>query len=192
MDGSRLCYLEVIVMTGSLVLLAAIGVILLVPVLAASLRPEWLVSIRSATAELLSRPTGGFVLRLAAIVFLLVHGAIHLLGVITALNQDGSQSLGGPTFLFADAGAGSVIFGVLGLLWLIALMAFVAAAVAVAIRSAGILPLSVIAATASIGATIIWFDQAWIGLVASVVVLGAAIVAWLADKAIARAPEPAF
>ena len=99
------------------------------------------------------------------------HGAIHLLGVWWTFDLGGIDELGGPTLLGTGQAPGEPAMIVLGFLWLIAALGFIAAGVAVASRWPQAAQLIRLAAGISLIPTIIWWNDAWIGAVLSAVLL---------------------
>lgn len=107
---------------------------------------------------------------------LIVHGAIHAMGVAWAWDLADIEGLGGPTLIFGEGTPGDPAITALGWLWLIAMIGFIAAGIGISRRSSLWMPVVGVAATVSLIVTIIWWSEARIGSIVSAVALVAATV----------------
>ena len=116
-------------------------------------------------------------------VLLVAHGAIHVLGFLWAFNLAQIEEIGSPTLLFAGAELGDPGTVAFGLLWLVAMVAFIAAGIGVARGTAWSIPVTGIAAGISLVPTIVWWNDAWIGAVLSGFILVVTVMSLTGGRA---------
>lgn len=109
---------------------------------------------------------------------LVIHGLIHVLGVVTNWEIAEVDELGASTLFDVEPGGGPAL--VLGLLWLVAALGFVAAGVGLAARARWTRTVAAAAAAVSLVVTVMWWSDAWIGAVVSAVVCAVVLAAVLA------------
>ncbi len=117
---------------------------------------------------------------------LVVHGAIHAMGVAWAWDLAEIEGLGGPTLIFEGETPGDTAITALGWLWLIATIGFVAAGVGISRGSSLWMPVAGIAATISLIVTVLWWSEAHIGAIVSAM----ALVAMIVYNRLKSDPEP--
>ena len=111
---------------------------------------------------------------------LLAHGVVHAMGFLSAWELADVGEVGPPTFLLGDLPARHAALVAFGMLWLLAMLAFMMAAIGVALETSWGLPLAGIAAGFSLVPTIVWWQDAWFGALLDLAILGA--VAWLGSQ----------
>lgn len=104
-------------------------------------------------------------------VLLLAHGAVHALGFISAFDAAEIEGLGGPSMIIADLESGNPAILAFGVLWLVAMVAFMIAGLGVALRTSWSLPMAGVAAGISLVPTVVWWNDAWIGALLSGIIL---------------------
>lgn len=102
---------------------------------------------------------------------LVAHGAIHVLGLLRAFGAAAVEEIGGPTLFIAEAAPGEPASVAFGFLWLVSMLALIAAGIGVARRKTWGLPLAGIGSVMSLISTIVWWSSAWIGAVLSGAIL---------------------
>jgi hypothetical protein len=113
--------------------------------------------------------------------FLGLHGAVHAMGALGAWGLATFEGVSPrPNILLDDASDG--VLRLLGGLWLLAGVAFVVAGVGVLRRDAWSARAGAIAALASLVVTVLWKDDAPVGLAINVAVLVALAVAFAQDE----------
>lgn len=120
------------------------------------------------------------VVKWAGSALLLAHGAMHVIGFPSTWELAEVGEVGAPTFLFGDLPDGHPALLAFGMLWLLAMLAFMMAAIGVALQASWGLPLAGIAAGFSLVPTIVWWQDAWFGALLDLAILGA--VAWLGSQ----------
>lgn len=110
-------------------------------------------------------------LRWPLAVLLVAHGAIHALGFISAFDLAEIEGLGGPSLIIADLESGHPAILAFGILWLVAMVAFMMAGVGVALRTSWALPLAGVATGISLVPAVVWWNDAWIGALLSGIIL---------------------
>ena len=113
--------------------------------------------------------------RYLIIAFLALHGQVHLIGVVAAWRLDQASGVASgvastPTFP-AGLAAGSPVVLAVGAAWLVALAAFLAAAVGLALRQSWWRAMTVAAALVSLAVCLAWWNDAWIGVLIDVGIL---------------------
>lgn len=103
-----------------------------------------------------------------------IHGLIHLMGFVTTWELAEIDELSGSTLFGLEPGEGAA--QAFGLLWLLAALLFVGAAVGLIARAGWTGPLATTAAALSLLVTFVWWSDAWIGAAVSIVVLIAVVV----------------
>lgn len=107
-------------------------------------------------------------------IVLVAHGLIHAIGFSTAWELADAPGLSGRTTIQLPEPAQRAF----GLLWLVALVGFVGAGLGLLFEQSWWLSLTVVAAAISAIPVVVWWRDAWIGLVVDVaavaVVVGAA------------------
>jgi len=106
-------------------------------------------------------------------IILAIHGLIHLLGFVTAWEFAEVNELEDSTLFSLDPGSGPA--QAFGLLWLLAALALVVAAVGLVWQAGWTGRMVGIAAAVSLVVTVVWWTDAWIGAVISAVVLAAVL-----------------
>lgn len=99
------------------------------------------------------------------------HGSIHSLGFIWAFDLAEIPELGPPSLLVSDAERGDATLIAFGMLWLVSMVAFLGAGLAVATGSRWWPRLAGMAAGFSLVPTIAWWDDAWRGALISLAIL---------------------
>ena len=99
------------------------------------------------------------------------HGSIHSLGFIWAFGLAEISELGGPSLMIPDAEHGDATLIAFGMLWLVSMLAFLAAGWAVAAGSGWWPKLAAMAGAVSLVPTIAWWDDAWRGALISLAIL---------------------
>lgn len=102
---------------------------------------------------------------------LVAHGLIHALGFVWAWDLAEVAELGGPTFLIPGLEPGHPAITAFGVLWLVAMVTFVAAGVAAAARRRWWPTLAGIAAGISLVPSVVWWHDANVGAMLSAVIL---------------------
>lgn len=120
------------------------------------------------------------VVKWAGSALLLAHGVVHAMGFLSTWELAELGEIGGPTLLLGDLPARHPALLAFGMLWLLAMLAFMMAAIGVALETSWGLPLAGIAAGFSLVPTIVWWQDAWFGALLNVAILGA--VAWLGSR----------
>ena len=112
-------------------------------------------------------------IRIPLAILLVAHGAIHVLGFLWAFALADIDEIGGLSLFITAAVPGESVVVAFGLLWLVSMLAFLAAGIGVARTERWGLPLAGIAAGLSLIPTIVWWSDAWVGalLSAAIVVL---------------------
>ncbi|MBN2177267.1 MAG: hypothetical protein JW722_06380 [Demequinaceae bacterium] len=105
--------------------------------------------------------------RNALAALLIVHGVIHALGPLARWDLVEFEDIDGvPTVGISDTLADA-----LGVVWLIALVLFVAAGIAVLLRRKWWVPVSLIGVAISQVLVVLWWEGAWRGTIANALVL---------------------
>ncbi len=107
---------------------------------------------------------------------LLTHGTVHLMGFMWAFDLASPEGIGGPTLLPSNIVPGDPLAVALGVFWLAAAVAFVAAATTALVATNWLRVLAGAAAGISLIPTILWWSDAWIGAVLSSVILSVALL----------------
>lgn len=114
--------------------------------------------------------------RIAFGVLLLLHGAVHAMGMLGSWELAEFEGISTqPNVLLEDASDGTL--RVLGVVWLVAGVLFIAAAFAVLRRIAGWPLLTLVAAVVSLAICLLWVDDAIAGVVLNVAIL-LGLAAW--------------
>lgn len=100
-----------------------------------------------------------------------LHGLIHLIGVVAAWQLDQVSGVASTPTFPAGLAAGSPVVLALGAAWLVALAAFLAAAVGLALRQSWWRAMTVAAALVSLVVCLAWWNDAWIGVLINVGIL---------------------
>jgi len=106
---------------------------------------------------------------------LVAHGAVHVLGFISTFELAQIEEIGGPTLIVTGLDNGHPVMLALGIVWLIAMLAFMVAGIGVALRAPWSLPLAAVIAGLSLIPTILWWNDAWRGALLSGVILVAIV-----------------
>lgn len=109
-------------------------------------------------------------------VLLVAHGAVHALGFIWAFDAAEIAGLGGPSLVIVDLESGHPAILAFGVLWLVAMVAFLIAGVGVALGTSWSIPLTGVAAGISLVPTLVWWSDAWVGALLSGIILVATVV----------------
>jgi hypothetical protein len=113
--------------------------------------------------------------RNALAALLIVHGVIHVLGPLATWDLVDFEDIDGmPTIGMSDTLADG-----LGVVWLISLVLFVAAGIAVLLRRKWWVPVSLVGVVISQVLIVLWWEGAWRGTIANALVLAAV---WLARR----------
>ena len=116
-------------------------------------------------------------MKIAIIALLTVHGLIHAMGFAGAWGLAEFEGASRVPTNFVTAGPNAPIVRILGLVWLVALVAFLAAAYLLLVDSTAWRPVAVAAAAVSMIPVALWWQSAPMGAVANVLVLGAVVLA---------------
>jgi asparagine N-glycosylation enzyme membrane subunit Stt3 len=108
---------------------------------------------------------------------LIVHGLIHAMGFAGAWNLAEFQGASRTPTNFVTTAPGSGATKALGLVWLVALVAFLLAAALLLNDSAAWRPAALVAAAISMVPVALWWQNAPMGAVANAIVLIAVVVA---------------
>ena len=100
-----------------------------------------------------------------------LHGLIHLMGVVAAWQLDQVSGVASTPIFPAGLAAGSPVVVALGAAWLVALAAFLAAAVGLALRQSWWRAMTIGAALVSLVVCLAWWNDAWIGVLINVGIL---------------------
>lgn len=109
--------------------------------------------------------------RLGLAVVVVVHGVVHILGFLATWELAEIGTLGRPSL---EAGSGPPL--AFGLLWLVAMLGFVASGIGMALETAWADGLAKASAVVSLVVTIPWWSDAWVGAVVSAVILVALLL----------------
>ncbi len=113
--------------------------------------------------------------RKALAVLLMVHGVIHAVGPLATWGLVDFENIDGePTVALSDGAADA-----LGGVWIVALVLFVVAAIAVLLRRTWWAPVTLIGVAISQVLVVLFWQGAWRGTVANALILAAV---WLARK----------
>lgn len=110
------------------------------------------------------------------------HGAIRVPGFVTTWELAEVEELGGPSLILGGLQPGHPALRELGLLWLLAMLGFLLAAVGVATGQAWWPTLAGVSAAISLVVTVLWWKDARVGAVVSGIVLmrcRSSMTAWL-------------
>jgi hypothetical protein len=116
-------------------------------------------------------------MKIAIIGLLSVHGLIHAIGFAGAWGLAEFEGASRVPTNFVTAGPNDPIVRILGLVWLVALVAFLAAAYLLLVDSTAWRPLAVAAAVISMVPVALWWQNAPMGAVAIALVLLAVFLA---------------
>lgn len=109
--------------------------------------------------------------RYLIIAFLALHGQVHLIGVVAAWRLDQASGVASTPTFPAGLAAGSPVVVALGAAWLVALAAFLAAAVGLALRQSWWRAMTIGAALVSLVVCLAWWNDAWLGVLINVGIL---------------------
>jgi hypothetical protein len=109
-----------------------------------------------------------------------LHGLIHVLGFLSAWQLgDLTTTLSSTPIYPAGIATGSPLVLILGVLWLVTMLAFLTAAIGVVLGASWWKGIAVSAATVSLVLCLAWWNDAWVGaLVDIAVVIGVLLVTW--------------
>lgn len=104
-------------------------------------------------------------------VVLVAHAAVHVLGFLWAFDLADFEEINAPSLFMTGAVPGDPAMVAFGVLWLVSMLALIAAGIGVAINTTWALPLAGVAAAVSIVPTVVWWTDAWIGALLSGAIL---------------------
>lgn len=116
-------------------------------------------------------------MRYAVAALLAVHGSIHAIGFAGAWGLAEFEGASPAPTNLVDLEAGSSSLKVLGLVWLLALVAFLAAALLLVTGNASWRPAALVAAAISMVPVALWWQDAPMGAVANALVVVAVLFA---------------
>ncbi len=124
------------------------------------------------------------VLGLAVALLFVAHGLAHVVGFAGTWGFSESAAIGDGSTLLAGLDPDGIAMHALGLLWLVPIPVFLAAAVGLVARRTWWWGWALVATVASLVLCVLWFEPARIGLALNVVILaGLAVVAVLRRRA---------
>ncbi len=111
--------------------------------------------------------------RIALATLLIVHGAIHVIAPLVLWDLAEFRDIDGePTVAMSATSADAF-----GVAWIVVLVAFVAAGVAVLTRRAWWVPLTMVSVVVSQILIVLWWDGAWRGTIANALIVAAVWIA---------------
>lgn len=137
---------------------------------------------RTSSATNGSLVVGGGLWRWLVVALFLLHGMIHAMGFAAAWRLGGTVVASVPTFP-AGLKAGSPLILALGVLWLVALAAFLTTAVGLALHMAWWKWVAAGAAALSLVLCVAWWSDAAIGVIINVAILAGLLIQVWATRA---------
>ncbi len=118
--------------------------------------------------------------RIMLAVIIVLHGLVHIMGVVSYLKLGEVQGLPyKTTVLDGRVNLGNSGIGVYGALWGVAALGFIAAAIGILLNSSWYLPLLTVATVFSLLLTVLDFNVAMAGVVVNTALL---ILVWIAPR----------
>lgn len=121
--------------------------------------------------------------RLLVAALFLLHGLVHMMGFAAAWGLGDVSNVASVPTVPAGLTAGSPVVLALGVLWLVAMAAFLAAAAGLVLHAAWWKEVAAGAAALSLLLCVAWWNDAIVGVIINVVILaGLAIQAWATHR----------